>query len=523
MPRNRPNLELRFPTAGVVRRRGYADPLPRDGPYPTPWATNVRPEDPGTRRVRGGARPGLTKQLDGALGTAIPAMTRVVTAAPDALDEVLVALVDGELTVVDGSTATSPRGALATEAGLLLLTEGGQVLLAGSGSVPTGDVVLASRNQWVYAIRAAGVTAIHARTGVVDTLTTPAGCTHGCVYRDRLVLAGADNAIFASRQGDPTDWDYGADAEDAGRAVAFQLAEAAEIGDVVTALMPYADAYLLAATSDGLWILRGDPAAEGTLRQVSRHVGAVGPTAWCQVEGSLVFLARDGLYRVGADGSDLTPLSEQSLPQELQDLDGGTTSIALVYSHSERGVYLFLTPATGAGTHWFYDLVSGGFWPDIYQEDHQPQSACQYGQHVLLAGQDGYLRRIGGDDDDGEAIPSHLLLGPVRFGPATVTGLMREVVAALGEESGTVHWRVITGGSAEDVAERGKEAIEKHLAGDTVGALALTRGGGTFTAGRGRVQYPRVHGVWFMVWLYSSAAWAYEWLSLDGLVAGRWR
>ncbi|MCH8114651.1 MAG: DUF1501 domain-containing protein [Chloroflexi bacterium] len=55
------------------------------------------------------------------------------------------------------------------------------------------------------------------------------------------VVAGADNAVYMSRQGDFADWDFGADVEDSGRAVAFQLGEAA--ADVIDS--PYREGNVL--------------------------------------------------------------------------------------------------------------------------------------------------------------------------------------------------------------------------------------------------------------------------------------
>ena len=77
-------------------------------------------------------------------------------------------------------------------------------------------------------------------------------------------------------------------------------------GGNVTALIPHKDAYLLAATSNSLWLVRGDPVADGGLQNVSRDVGVVGPRAWCRDHlDRYYFLSSHGLYTVSASGDGL--------------------------------------------------------------------------------------------------------------------------------------------------------------------------------------------------------------------------
>ena len=59
MPRKTMNLQ--FPTAGVVRRSGlHAATVRGQGPFPAPWAVNVRLEDSLTNRLRGGSFAGIS-------------------------------------------------------------------------------------------------------------------------------------------------------------------------------------------------------------------------------------------------------------------------------------------------------------------------------------------------------------------------------------------------------------------------------------------------------------------------------
>ena len=61
MPRN-PPLEIMFSAAGVVRRAGLRASTGGNGPFPSPWAYNVRLEDAITNRLRGGSFTGQTSE-----------------------------------------------------------------------------------------------------------------------------------------------------------------------------------------------------------------------------------------------------------------------------------------------------------------------------------------------------------------------------------------------------------------------------------------------------------------------------
>ena len=518
--------DLRFPIAGVVRRMAHQD-RGEQKPYPTPWAVNVRAEDPISGRLRGGSRPGLTKFVADAVGTSIGGIVALdqVTAAGTAPQ--LAMIVDETLGVHEGGAVSFPAAVMLTQAGDEMLTQAEDEMLLGTGAVPASGF-LAVRNERVYAITPAGVVSINAATGEASVLeatkgTVPTGCTFGCVYRDRLFLAGEDNAIYAPRQGDVTDWDYGADVEDAGRALAFQLSGGGELGPLPTALVPHEDSYLLAASLHTLWVVQGDPAAGGAMRNVSRNVGIVGPSAWCKVDGAVAFLATDGLYLVGADGSGLQSLSGDRIPEELLDIDASEVAVSLVHDHRRDGVCLFLTPAASGGTHWFFHFPTKSFWAMRFQDNHEPVAACRSGDDVVLACADGYLRVVGGDDDDGEPIESHVLIGPIQAASSIATSVLTEIQGVLDQASDGVTWRVVTGDTAEKAVTAAKTAIETYQSGDTATAEAIASYRGTLVAGRTRVSHPRVRAPWMVFWLQSTGKWAYENLTIGLTKAGRWR
>jgi hypothetical protein len=299
----------------------------------------------------------------------------------------------------------------------------------------------------------------------------------------------------------------------------------------VTALMPFMDSSMIAATAWSLWLLQGDPVT-GSLRNLSRGVGVNSPRAWCHIRDGRVgdtpvryafaFLSQTGLFMIAPSGDGLQSLSEDRLPLELQDIPS-TTSVSLVYSPGERGIYIFQSPASGTTTQWFFDMVTQGFWPFTLSESHQPVAACWYDGDVILYCKDGSLRYVGGTTDAGTAIDSYVLVGPIRVSAPDSFGIVTAIHGMIGASSGNVAWRIITGDTAEEACANGKLAIEAYQAGNTATAEGYAKAAGTWQAGRSLTRYPRVKAMWMCVLLKASAAWAYESMTIESRDAGRWR
>jgi len=180
-----------------------------------------------------------------------------------------------------------------------------------------------------------------------------------CIYRDRFIRP-VGQAIYASRQGDYTDWKMSADISDVGRPFVMQLSEAGELGASVVALLPHKDAYMLAATSGSLWVVRGDPTADGQLQNISRDVGMVGARAWCRDHlDRYYFLSSHGLYTVSASGDGLQALSEDVIPQELTGVSDVNT--VLEYDHATLSDCRWTATEhfSRCGNDWRKSMVSG--------------------------------------------------------------------------------------------------------------------------------------------------------------------
>jgi len=228
-----------------------------------------------------------------------------------------------------------------------------------------------------------------------------------------------------------------------------------------------------------LGVLAGDPTT-GNLRNVSRQVGVIGERAWCNNHDTFYFLSSRGLYSVRADGSGLTALSEEKIPEDLTGLSD--SACVLDYYHADRGVYIHKTSSPS----WFYDTARDQFWPF-----------------------------------DTDETDSHVLLGPFQLGQMNSYGRVLHLHGNIAAGSAGVTWRIVTGDTAEAAAANGKAAITAALAGSSFASYVSASG--TWSAGRAHRAYPRTRAIWCCLWLYSAGSWAYEQASMDVLISGKWR
>lgn len=322
-----------------------------------------------------------------------------------------------------------------------------------------------------------------------------------CEWNGRIVVGDGTSVYYMSRQGDPTDFDFGAVDTDLGRAVAGTSSDTDQLGQPIVAYAPLSRDYLAMGCASSLWLMAGDPAAGGTFSNLSRTIGIIGPSAWCVTpDGLLVFLSSFGVY-VASPGSSPVAVSKYSLPRELFNVDPSSYFIQMAYDVHEEGVVIFLTPKSGGSTtQWFIDWQDRTFWPSTYNEDHQPTAVYSYdtfmgsGSRVMLGGGDGYIRRhttVAGSDD-GEEVNSYVYCGPVRLGSLLQEGSVDMLQAVLGENSNPVGWQIRVGDTGETSLDR--EVIAS----------------GTWGAGRNPPDRPRVRAASANLKLFSTKYWTLE-------------
>ncbi len=312
----------------------------------------------------------------------------------------------------------------------------------------------------------------------------PGRATIGDRWRGRACLTG--NSVdphqwYLSRQLNPYDMLYGDDNEQS--AVAGTDAKAGRVGDIVTASIPYSDDYKLYGSIGDLWVLRGDPAAGGTLDKLIEGIGVVSNQAWCWDDAeNLYILDLKGMYKITRGLASIEPMTSDKIPNFTKDLaiNLETQRIVLSFDPDKQGIVISVTTIeTGANVNYFYDLQSGGFSPESYPVQDAIMCSHYYDaddpeQRRLLFGvYDGHMRVLDNtakSDDIGSmaspataAIDSYVLLGPVMIGAnhnhkGKTNSLT--VVTAGGKAGGTVpdsddvDYAVYVGDDAETVMEK---------------------------------------------------------------------
>ena len=258
---------------------------------------------------------------------------------------------------------------------------------------------------------------VYPTIGGVSFGTMPAKAYLGCLYRGRCVLSGNPNyphQWYMSKTGDPWNWNY-ADTDPL-TAAAGNNADAGETGDIIRALIPYKDDYLIFGCASTIWVLTGDPAGGGKIDEVDLTVGMFGANSWCfDGDGNLYFWGTAGIYKVPLGFRSVENLTEISLPNLVSDEDANPTThrITMGYDRKRHGILICVTTlADGHNSNYFYDLKLNGFFPESYPHECGAYSLFYYAANdndyadLLVGGKDGYIRKFsdaaaGKNDDAG--------------------------------------------------------------------------------------------------------------------------
>lgn len=371
--------------------------------------------------------------------------------------------------------------------------------------------------------------------------TMPNKAYIGCLYRGRCVISGNPEAPFQwymPRQANP--WDFAYIANDAQSPVAGGNSDAGELGDMVLALIPFKDDYLIFGCATTMWFLAGDPAEGGSINELDLTVGIFGANSWCfDGLGNLFFWGTNGIYVTPIPGTPKC-ISEINLPKLVkdEDADPSTHRITLGYDRTRTGILICITKLSdGTNSNYFYDLKSGGFFPETYPDECGSYSLFHYAANdndyrdLLVGCKDGYIRKFDDtakSDDVGasdEAIDSYVTFGPIPMAQdpkmkGKLTGL--DCVTAGGAASGSesdsddITFDIFIGNSAEEVIEK--------LSADTTPSIA-----GTITAPgrrRGSSIKRKVSGVYLGIKLQNDTAaetWGFEQLLIDVKESGRFK
>ena len=340
-----------------------------------------------------------------------------------------------------------------------------------------------------------------------------------CVYRGRLVLAGNPeypHQWYMSRVANPFDFLYGSG--DPMSAVAGNNADAGQCADIIRCLISFHDDYLIFGCASTVWLLRGDPVAGGSLDNLSDTTGIYGASSWCfDDDRNLYFWGTGGIYKIEANFSGITNLTETLLPDLIDDeaADPSTHRITMGYDKKRHGLIISITViATGVNSDYFYSFKTNGFFPETYPEECGPYSMLYYDANatgyadLLIGCKDGYIRKFlntAKDDDIGgtdEAISSYVVYPITPMAEEDVEGKLTEMVfdlaggAADGAFSDTdgVSYSLYNGNDAETVLE---DIID--------GADAFASGTLSGTGRKNKIR-PRMRGAYMGLKLSNSTA-----------------
>jgi hypothetical protein len=367
-----------------------------------------------------------------------------------------------------------------------------------------------------------------------------------CRYQNRIVLSGnpaEPNQWYMCRSGDPYDWLY--TANDAGSPVKGQQSSAAQVGDIIRALAPYKDEYLVIGCNNSVWVLFGNPCEGGQMRVLTQETGIFCGTAWCWGPDSrLYFCGTSGLlYRATIPGG-VVNLSVRRLPNIVRDdpFAAPTHRVSMAFDKDRNGILITVTHLeTAANSNYWYGLQAtegddklGGFFPEDYPPTCAAYSSIYYDSDtaahraLLVGGADGYIRKFDDSkksDDAGTAdtaIESFVGFGPFPMGDGerkegtvesldltTATG-----IASTSDDSGDVDYKVFSGRTAADVVK-------------SFNANTLPKIAGTFKGPgnrRGSTRRQKARGLYGMLRIGNSVidkSWAFETLEVSGDLSGK--
>lgn len=354
-----------------------------------------------------------------------------------------------------------------------------------------------------------------------------------CLYRGRLVLAGHNHyphLWWMSKLDNPWMWLY--DSTDPLSAVAGNNVDAGEVGDIIRAMIPNGDDFLLFGCANSFWILRGDPIEGGSIDKIDDKIGIYSPWSWCQdSQRNTYFYGTGGFWKIDNEGGGLQNLSFNKLPALVDEwsVDPSLHRITVSYDPQRHGITISkVTLATGANEGYFYSLITEGFYPENYAVNCGVFSSFYYEsddpnyKHLVLGGTDGFLRYFSDsakDDDAGltgdVAINSYFTLSPQKLGEGdNQEGVAHNFCFTVGGGASGGAYADSDGFTYEfHVADDAETLAENVLDGDT----ARESGSFTTTGRQNRIR-KRVRGLWFTCKCYNNTAnqsWCMNRLTFD--------
>jgi len=285
--------------------------------------------------------------------------------------------------------------------------------------------------QKLYIIDAAGQDSANFYDPTTDTLTAwaaavtdgtyPSGAFLMAAYRGRAVLSSGGQ-WYMSAVGDALNWDYSPTTYLETQAITGATAKYQQISDYHKCLAPYSDDMMVIGCDHEIWLVRGDPAAGGSIDNVSYTLGVAGADSWAFDNlGTFFFFGQGRAYMMSA-GQPIVPISSPAMDRLFEQIDLYTYFCRMAWDRSSDSLHIFFSPNSQPATapfHYVYHKPSGSWWKEQYPAKMGPTCVSIFDgdnpndRAVFLGGYDGFIYKLDptAKDDDGTQISSYVTLG----------------------------------------------------------------------------------------------------------------
>lgn len=289
-------------------------------------------------------------------------------------------------------------------------------------------------------------------------------------YRGRAVMARtktSPHGLYASAHGDPYDWDVARSLTEI--TGAFEGTSTKRNPDMIQALCPFYDDFLIVGGASSITQFRGDLSAAGSIDLFTDATGiAFGDTYALAPSGILFFFgSRGGVWAMqpGTDGRSNPPIeiTEQTVGRELGEVDLSIYQPRLIWDTDRKGLHvllIYIGPGVNPAPvrHWFYSESNKAWWPVEFGSSLALPSAVwtKHGdtpeeRSTIMGWNDGHLREWDDDSasDDGVAIDSHVLLGPI--GDTQREYGIFEILASVAQVGSGIRYEVFASDDPEEL------------------------------------------------------------------------
>lgn len=500
------------PLAGNIRKMGFQN----QAPYSTILSTNMWPLNAIDNRMVSATRPPL--EPFESVTANINMLSRVTGDGNQDPQNSFLYAADGVLWAWNGSGFDQVDSAFAP---------------ATVPAITTGRPVYATPYLKTVIIANSGAPLIYDHTAqIITNKLTYLTATVGTVPLDCRVLATWQGAIwfagqpdtphilYASRTGDPTDYDYSALPEDEGGAFATIEDNEGLLGEPIVALMPQTTDTMVVGCISSMWAIKGHPRRGGSVESISTKIGPLGQGAWAKSpDNTLYVLTKSGVVTIApTDGAIPALISKEKVPNDLIGLDFDTLNPVVTMAYDTVWNGLIINVRGAQSQSWWFDPAAGGFHrmdlpvdPVVMLNFPELDSATTSG---ALFGSGSGLHRF--DVDGVSETPDYtLLIGPIKISPnAALKSKLETAKIVMGLDT------VPNGSALLWVGSDGEEAYNNYLNG-RVG----TRYTQTLTSLVNNNGYcrPQLSGHAMLLEFTGSDRFVFESTDIDFVEAGRMR